>query len=238
MSEVQDKTKRFPAGARLFSRMFTRLGCNWRPPQFEVDFFAYASLTNTIRLREDAAQVRLSDVLQDAPAGVIEAAAAILLSRLFRRRTPEEMLETYREFLMQRRTQEKLSALRRKRTRPIRFHPHGDHHDLRPLFDRLNRRYFAGRMKAPKMGWSARTWRSQLGCYDPAWNQIVISSALDRERVPRHVVEYVLYHEMLHMKHPVKRAACGLSAHSADFRKEERRFKDYERARRFLARAV
>jgi predicted metallopeptidase len=47
-------------------------------------------------------------------------------------------------------------------------------------------------------------------------------------------VEYVLYHEMLHVRHPIRVAACGLQAHSADFRRAERQFKDYERARNFL----
>jgi hypothetical protein len=39
---------------------------------------------------------------------------------------------------------------------------------------------------------------------------------------------------MLHVKHPLRAAACGLQAHSAEFRAEEKRFKSYERARKFL----
>lgn len=218
--------------------MYTRLGCQGRPPDFVAEFFPYAGLTNTIRLRDHVAHVRLSDVLQSAPLDVVEATAAILLSRLYRRKTPRPMLKRYRDFLTTRATLNKLSRLRKARTRPIRFHPHGDHHSLQPLFEKLNRRYFRNELRRPKLGWSVRPWRSQLGCFDPALNQIVLSSTLDKPGVPRHVVEYVLYHEMLHMKHPVKRAACGLSAHSPEFRKEERRFADFEKARRFLTRSL
>ena len=86
------------------------------------------------------------------------------------------------------------------------------------------------------MGWSARAWSTQLGCFDPALNQIVINRKLDREGVPEYVVAYVLYHEMLHQKHPVRFARCRRESHSAEFRAEERRFAEYERAMKFLKR--
>jgi hypothetical protein len=71
-----------PGGERIFQRIYTRLGCEGRPPHFVVDFHPYTDLTHTIRLREDTAYVRLSDALDDAPHPVMEATAAILLGRL------------------------------------------------------------------------------------------------------------------------------------------------------------
>jgi predicted metal-dependent hydrolase len=50
------------------------------------------------------------------------------------------------------------------------------------------------------------------------------------------VVEYVLFHEMLHVKHPTRRSGCGLVSHSREFRQEEKRFEHFERARRLLDR--
>jgi len=76
-------------------------------------------------------------------------------------------------------------------------------------------------------------------CSDPLdgiLDQILINPRLDRAEVPAFVVEYVLYHEMLHVKHPLRAASCGLQAHSAEFRREEKRFLECERARRFLMR--
>jgi predicted metal-dependent hydrolase len=100
----------------------------------------------------------------------------------------------------------------------------------------LNRRYFAVRLRRSQLGWSARAWRTQLGCFEPGLDQIVINSRLDRASVPAFVVEYVLFHEMLHVKHPMRVASCGLQAHSAKFRREEKRFAQYACARRFLKR--
>jgi hypothetical protein len=39
---------------------------------------------------------------------------------------------------------------------------------------------------------------------------------------------------MLHVKHPLRAAACRLQAHSPEFRAEEKRFARYTRAREFL----
>ncbi len=225
-----------PGDARIFQRMYTRLGCQGRPPHFVVEFYPYANLTHTIRLREDAARVRLSDLLRGAPLAVIEAVAALLLARLYRRRAPLELLEVYREFTVSQSRRRHVQRIRRARGRGLKRSPRGQFHDLAPMFARLNRQYFQGRLRQPVLGWSARAWRAQLGCFDPGLGQIVLNTRLDRAGVPAHVVEYVLYHEMLHVKHPLRAAGCGLQAHSAQFRREEKRFGDYERARRFLAR--
>jgi hypothetical protein len=199
-----------------------------------VEFFPYANLVNTIRLREDAAFVRISDVLRGAPIEVMEAAAAILLGRLYRRRAPRELLDLYRHFSTARGTHHKVLAIRSRRGTRVAGGPKGARHNLAPIFSRLNRNYFGGRLHRPRLGWSRRKWRAQLGCFDPGLDQIVINTRLDGEGVPDYVVEYVLYHEMLHVRHPIRVASCGLQAHSADFRRAERQFKDYERARKFL----
>lgn len=226
----------FPAGARIFQRMFTRVGCQGRPPQFLAEFYPYANLTHTIRLLDDTAHVRFSDVFHGAPLAVLEATAAILLARVYRRPAGSEFLHTYREFALEQETRRRLMRLRRRRARRVQSNARGAFHHLDAMFAQLNRRHFAGRLRRPRLGWSARPWRTQLGCFDPALDQIVISCRLDRERVPQYVVEYVLFHEMLHVKHPVRRARCGLESHSAEFRRQEKRFPLYERARRFLTR--
>ena len=225
-----------PDGAPLFRRIFTRLGCQGRPPQFVVEFRPYAGLTHTIRLREEVAIVRLSDVMRGAPLLIFEAVAAMLLARLYHRKLPREFLTKYRSFTSARNTHRRILALRRHRGRKVAERPRGEVHDLAPLFEELNGRYFDGALNRPRLAWSARPWRSMLGCFDAALNQIVISGDLDRHTVPKHVVEYVLYHEMLHLKHPLKFSRCRLQVHTPQFRVEEKRFSHYDQARRFLSR--
>jgi predicted metal-dependent hydrolase len=223
-----------PGGAQIFHRIYTRLGCEGRPPQFVVEYYPYADLTHTIRMREGTARVRISDVLQTAPRAVVEAVAAILLGRLFRRRPPKDLVEIYRRFAYARATRQRILLQRQRRARRVAHQPSGTHHNLAPLFERLNHHYFEGALPRPRLGWSSRAWRSQLGCFDPALNQIVINRQLDRSGVPEYVVAYVLYHEMLHQKHPIRLARCRRESHSAEFRREEKRFGDYHRAMKFL----
>jgi predicted metal-dependent hydrolase len=59
---------------------------------------------------------------------------------------------------------------------------------------------------------------------------------MDRASVPQCAVEYVLFHEMLHVKHPTRRSGCSLVSHSKQFRDEEKRFTEFDRARRALDR--
>ena len=236
MKRSRSDIKRVPGGDRIFQRIYTRLGCEGRPPQFLVDFHPYAGLTHTIRLRGDTAHVRISDVMRRASREVIESAAALLLGRLYRRRPPPDLLDIYRQFAHSSSTREQILWLRRTRARKVDLHPAGSHHDLHSMYHQLNDRYFQRALPYPRLGWSNRSWQAQLGCFDPALNQIVINRVLDRQDVPEYVVAYVLYHEMLHQKHPVKFARCRRESHSADFRREERQFLDYARAMKFLNR--
>jgi len=225
-----------PGGAQLFHRLYTRLGGLGRPPQFIVEFYPYSGLAHTIRLREHTAHVRLSDALRCAPSSVLEAAAAILLSRIFRRRTPRESLDEYRRFILAPATRRRVASLRRARARRIAGGPRGAAHDLAPMFARLNRRYFQGRLRRPRLAWSERSWRTQFGCFDPALDQIVLNRRLDRPSVPAYAVEYVLFHEMLHVKHPLRATRCRMQAHSREFLREEEKYPHHAQARRFLNR--
>jgi predicted metal-dependent hydrolase len=47
-------------------------------------------------------------------------------------------------------------------------------------------------------------------------------------------VEYIVYHEMLHLKHPVKLRGSRRCVHSSEFRAEEELFPQLEAAKRFL----
>ena len=221
-------------GDRIFQRIFTRLGCQGRPPQFQVELYPYANLSHTLRLRHDVAYVRLSDILHEAPVPVIEAAAAILLGQMYRRRVPRELRILYRQFALAHSTRRDIARVRRKRARRIADNPIGSAHNLDPMFASLNVEYFEGRLRRPRLGWSVRPWLSQFGCYDPSLDQIVMNQRLDHAEVPSFAVEFILYHEMLHVKHPIRTAACGLQAHSPEFRAEEKRFAHYARARKFL----
>ena len=217
-------------------RMFTRVGCDGRPPHFQVDFYPYNSLVLTVRRRGDVLLVRFSDLLRRAPLEVLEGAAALLLSRVYRRRIDRALVQAYLSYARSGRTCKRISRMRRHRVRLAHVPPQGRQHDLRALFDLLNQKYFSGELNRPHIAWSTRAWRRQFGCYDPGPNQIILNRRMDRRGVPEFVVEYVLFHEMLHVKHPTRRSGCTLVSHSPEFRAEEKRFEQFAVARKVIDR--
>jgi predicted metal-dependent hydrolase len=84
------------------------------------------------------------------------------------------------------------------------------------------------------MTWSREHARNRLGHYDPAHNAIVISRVFDHPRVPEFVVEYIVYHEMLHLRHPVKVRGSRRCVHSAEFQADEKLFPRLTEAQKFL----
>ena len=236
MKTSRRKTSLIPGGAPLFQRMFTRLGCEGRPPRFRVELYPYSSLVLTIRRREDVVYVRFSDLLRRAPLAVLEGAAALLLARVYRRKPSKELTEPYLDYARSDRTRSRMNRMRSGRIRLAATNPRGDHFDLNRIFDDLNRNYFSGQLRRAHIGWSARSWRRQFGCYDPGPNQILLNRRMDRPGVPACAVEYVLFHEMLHVKHPTRRSGCSMVSHSREFREEEKRFPEFERARGILDR--
>jgi len=225
-----------PGGAVLCQRIFTRIGCAGPPPAFRVEFYPYSSLTLTIRRRDEEMIVRFSDLLQRAPIAVLEGAAALLLAKIYRRRTPRALVAPYNEYAKSHRTRQRIQSMRSGRVRPASLPPTGKQFDLHTMFDELNAKFFGSGLRKPHLGWSTRGWRRQFGSYDPGPNQILLNKRMDRPEVPAYVVEYVLYHEMLHVKHPTRKSGCSLLSHSPEFRAEEKLFPGFARARKALDR--
>jgi len=96
-------------------------------------------------------------------------------------------------------------------------------HDLDELFDGLNEQFFHGAMSRPRLTWHTSTAQRRFGFYAMAQDRVCIDDRLDEPEVPARVVEFVLYHELLHRKHGVERHGRRRHAHTAAFRADERR---------------
>ncbi len=222
----------------MFLRVFRTMKPRTAPPAFEVFFKPYANLDSKIRLDSghERIEVRMSDQLIAAPDSVREALAWVLLGKLYRKAVPPEIERRYKRFVNRDDVRRRALELRRQRGRKRLVHPQGERFDLEEIFDDLNVRFFDGALDRPAIGWSLRPSRRLLGHYDPAYHAIVISSIFDRPKTPRFVVEYIVYHEMLHIKHPAEYRGERRCVHTAPFKAEERRFPDYDRALAYLKR--
>jgi len=203
-------------------------------PEFELRFYPFVNINNTIRLAEGRIRLRLSDLLEGAPEPVLKAIIHILFAKIYRRPIDAGHSSRYRRYIASREMMQKAQQLRQLRGRKRLESAQGRYYDLEEVFDTLNARFFYGLLGRPQMSWSADRARHLLGHYDPAHNAIIISKVFDQPHVPRLAMDYIMYHEMLHLKHPVKVNGSRRCVHGKEFREDEKAFPELETARLFL----
>jgi hypothetical protein len=222
----------------LFIEAFRTLAPKRTVPDADVRYYPYAGLNHTIRLRSGRVYVRLSDIFKAAPLNVHRALAFILVAKLLRRRTPPFYERVYRDYACSPDVLRASDLARRQRGRKLISTAQGHVYDLARMFNRLNQRFFDGRLEQPTLTWSRRRTRTILGHHDGVHETIVISKTLDSSEVPEWFVEYILYHEMLHIKHPARLINGRRYYHTKAFRADEQRFPHFQDAQLWLDQIV
>lgn len=226
----------FETTEEIFARVFKE----WKPrttaPAVRIQFRKFANANSFIRWDENGLEIRITDVLEGAPAPILEALANILIAKMIRRPVPKMHAERYRRYLNRKEMRRSLQLVKQTRGRKFVSGPRGACYDLEEMFEDLNTRYFHGLMARPLLGWSRKPSRIMLGHYDPSHNAIVLSKILDRPSVPHLAVEYVLFHEMLHLRFPVEHRGARRCVHTRDFKTAEKQFSCLQQAKDALKR--
>ncbi len=231
---VDNETQDLPQIKQFYSTAFAELGGKREIPPVRVEFYEYVGLRQTIRIRNGEVIVRLADLMRGAPLAVQRALALVLVAKLLRRRVPKQARETYENFVREPHIAEKSRENRRERGRKIVSSAKGNVYDLDKIFARLNQIYFQNGLSKPIITWSrGKTFRI-FGHHDALHETVVISRTLDDARIPGFVVEFVLYHELLHIKHPTETVNGRRRVHTTVFRRDERRFPQFEEAESWL----
>jgi len=220
----------------IYARVFREMRPRTPLPEIQVEFKRYANANAQVRWENGLLRVRLADTLEGAPEDVLQALAEILLSKLFRRPVPAASNDRYRRYLNRRDVRRSLDLVRQIRGRKQVENPQGRQYDLQQMFEELNFRYFFGLMACPRLGWSPNASRTLLGHYDPSHNAIVLSRILDRPETPRVAVEYVLFHEMLHLRYPAENRGARRCVHTRAFKDAEKQFEHLKEAKAALRR--
>lgn len=205
-------------------------------PPFAIRFRRFTSLNTTIRLREGKIFVSLSDLIEGAPESVIRAIAHILLAKLYKKPIDPAHNVRFKRFTTSAAVTRQTELIRYSRGSKRYSGPQGHYYNLEEVFDTLNLRFFGGLLGRPELTWSEGMAKRSLGHYDAAHNTIVVSRVFDRPSSPRYAIEYLLYHEMLHLKHPVKMRGLRRCVHSREFKADEAQFPQLREALAFLKR--
>jgi len=219
---------------QIYTRVFRTIKPRTPLPAITVRFRRYANVTSRIKLADNRLMVDISDLLEPAPAPIHEALAYILIAKLFRKAPESNVIARYQRYLNRADIRRALHTAKRERGRKLLRGPKGAVYDLQAIFQSLNFRYFSGLMSAPQLGWSTKPSRTTLGHYDPSHHAIVLSSLLDCEQCPELVVEFVMFHEMLHLRYPAEHKGARRCVHTKEFKAAEREFEMYSDAQKAL----
>ncbi len=160
------------------------------------------------------------------------------LARFLKGRDPAASLALDR-FIAGHRAEIAAAARPRRRTSRISA---GAAHDLIPVLERIRQRYFGGlgdvaicwspaREGARGRGRRSRIRSRALATYSFEDRTIRVSRVLDSPRVPEFVLEWIVYHEMLHHVLPLETSRGRRRFHTRRFRALERAYERYEEAR-------
>ncbi len=198
---------------------------------FFVDayFKDYAGLKAKAELKDGKIIVRVSDGFENAGRDVLVGLGITLFSGLFRRKIDNDYVRAYKEFSSRESSSGFHDTLRRLRGRKAHLEPKGKYYNLTPIRDTLFLLYpeVLGTMEKTEMGWSKKKSRRVVGTHEGAFNSITINRILDSERVPLYVLQYVVFHELLHCKHKVlfqRGESMRRTVHPKAFKDDEKKF--------------
>lgn len=175
-----------------------------------------------------------SDGFKRAPKEVLTGLALSLVCSLFRKSIDNDYLRQYREFMKRKSTFELNNELRKTRASKRKNEGEGVFFDLKALLLKVaseNAIFFP--TGVPSIAWSRTKSRRRLGFYDEGLNQVVVSRLFDDEKTPQFVVEYVIFHELLHAKHGAlyeRGESMQCRVHHGEFKRDEKSYPQFREA--------
>ena len=160
-----------------------------------------------IRLQGNNLTVSLSRKWKGISSPIVMGCVQSLLLRLFKEKRETTEIDLYNIFM-----QKVHISVAKVHSDPI----------LEDSFDRMNEEFFYGLVEKPNLKWGQGV--SKLGSYEYGSDTISISKHLSGE-----LLDYVMYHEMLHKKHKFYSKNGKSYHHTGAFRKDEKAFPDSKR---------
>jgi hypothetical protein len=122
-----------------------------------------------------------------------------------------------------------------RKSRQLALSTPGKFHSLDESFDRVNETYFQSQLSKPQLCWSPVHARRLLGSYHERKDRLIISQVFDSPKIPAYVLDYLMYHELLHKFLGIGRRDDGRRCvHGREFREIEKRYAYFAEAQAFL----
>ncbi len=179
--------------------------------EFEIKWTKNIRRAMEIYTEENVLIFRLHELFMYAPDEVHKAIAGCAI------KTTEKRKKIIKDFAEMKMTDMAENANKAK----VRLVSKGEWRDLDAIMRGLNEKYFGGTVDA-RIGWAKRRLakgkkRVIMGSYNPFSNIIRIHPVLDDWEAPIYVLEYTIYHEMVHAKLKVMYKGKRKSFHNDEF---------------------
>ena len=184
-----------------------------------AEFVAFKEFKIRWQRSHGKADFRVSDYLSGAGREMLEGIARALFSRISgcEMGYPEEM----REWVASESFIKKKQPVYIRRSKTLTRSPKGEHRDLRDSYRRLTEAGLIPHDPDVRVLWTTEHNIRRVGYCSVLMKVIAVSSVFDNEMIPEFVLDYVVYHEFLHIL--VGFDPFGRN-HSPDFVKEEQRY--------------
>ncbi len=106
---------------------------------------------------------------------------------------------------------------------------------LESAFDNVNREYLFNGVEKPNLAWGNATTR-RLACYEYATDTITVSSFF--RNAGKEIMEYLIYHEMLHKKMQFYNKNGRAFYHTKEFRDAENKFRNKDLIEKEIERMI
>ena len=175
--------------------------------QFQVKYTdRFKPYNANVRYRRNSLQFNLSKkwrtISREIQIGLIQG----LMLRVFKEKNNTINMDLYNNFMRNLHI-----SVQKTNTDPI----------LEESFDRINEKYFFGLLEKPNLAWHNSIRR--LGSYEYGSDTISISKVLSEDS---DLMNYVVYHEMLHKKFKFNSSNGRTCHHTKEFKEMERKFEN------------
>lgn len=163
-------------------------------------------------------ELAMSKQWQEIDAEITVGLIQVLLAKLFKKKKMTMNIELYHLFL-------KHAHLAAPRIAAPQ--------ELVEAFHRVNDNYFSGMMDQPNLIWGKESTR-KLGSYDYGRDTITMSRVL--QDVRQEILDYIMYHELLHKKHKFSFKNGRNYHHTRRFKNDEKKFENAQAIEKELQR--
>ncbi len=208
MNLIEESYSRLFPGKGISYR--TKLGYNRRLSDFNAN----------IRLRQNHLAVNLNlkwkNIDDEIKIGLIQS----LLLRLLKQKAHTSNIELYNNFV------KNIPAFAEKtETDPI----------LEASFCRINGQFFLDQVEKPNLKWGQPSFR-KLASYNFHNDMVVVSTIF--KKAPSRILDYLMYHELLHKHHQFRHRNGRSAFHTPEFRRAEKLYPNQELVEREIQQII